>query len=919
MAEQTTEPSVTTPAPTPEPPKPTRNPGCPTVCAGEDDCCSAECPCLGEGEGDCDTSADCGPGLICGTNNCEGAGFDALDDCCMAEQTTEPSVTTPDDCQKGYPLGSCYSGSVATTASGRTCAKWSTAPQSQWPRFDHNFCRNPSGNVNGTWCYTADPAMPWETCGLPRCHEPVSGYCSVSAPCGEGQGDCNYNAQCKGSLICGTDNCDGAYASTDDCCYDPATHTGSEVGVRDGSFSNTICQPKDLQCRNIPSLGMPIKLGDGWNARTGQPVVGLSPWQSTTVESKQVTTENQLRSVKFQQEEDSRDRAKSLGVSASMALNVFSGLVTVTASGEYLKKEKESSTSIRFALDFDSKAHFTDIPWDAVDVDSSTFCSKVLEGTEGLPTHVITEVQFGTKAFILAEKEVRTGENSEEVKVNLEASVRYGVVSVDLKTGFDKSVASNFDSKSINVQFLGNTNNVKIPHTIEDIDQTVNDLEKASLDFPQPVSFGVTRISEICTANDVLGTKVDSDILEQLVDIFTWIGNAKLRVTTMENKPFAKSKAIKDALTDFYDLFLEQETKFKKDVKEALLSVRSDPSVSEQVLRNIADDWEKSMFSETKATRFLDYFERSLEELETYAPANSNIMAEEENEDKQQACRRLGTKNTFVFYVDVIPDNIADFSNNYFNGQLDMNQYWIPNDFPTNLWAQFKDLAAKANRDQNCFVVQARLASGGSKASVKLIRKSGKESTSTSSMPIAPGTQFEDKDSSCYWTRSWNWNQEASCRSDEVATGACAGGGKKDCHDSSVHGLRCCKSMFGDIQRRDDQCWTVNSGYGDDASCVDGQGNGSPVAKSCSGGRFRDCNYSGGHWDSNFVRCCPLVNDGDALAFSQCGNNWKFGGYGEDLYCDDNEVVVARCGGGWRKDCPNGSSHAIRCCKLYFS
>ena len=97
--------------------------------------------------------------------------------------------------------------------------------------------------------------------------------------------------------------------------------------------------------------------------------------------------------------------------------------------------------------------------------------------------------------------------------MNLEASVRYGVVSVDLKTGFDKSVTSNFDRRSINVQFLGNTNNVKIPHTIEDIDQTVNDLEKASLDFPQPVSFGVTRISEICTANDVLGTKVDSDIL----------------------------------------------------------------------------------------------------------------------------------------------------------------------------------------------------------------------------------------------------------------------------------------------------------------------------------------------------------------------------------------------------------------------
>jgi len=56
----------------------------PTVkrCTGGDSCCSKDEVC-GLGEGDCDTDADCGQGLKCGTDNCQGTGFDSTDDCCM--------------------------------------------------------------------------------------------------------------------------------------------------------------------------------------------------------------------------------------------------------------------------------------------------------------------------------------------------------------------------------------------------------------------------------------------------------------------------------------------------------------------------------------------------------------------------------------------------------------------------------------------------------------------------------------------------------------------------------------------------------------------------------------------------------------------------------------------------------------------
>ena len=51
-------------------------------CNGEDnDCCTAGTPCEYL-DGDCDTDDQCALGFKCGTDNCQGPGFDDTDDCC---------------------------------------------------------------------------------------------------------------------------------------------------------------------------------------------------------------------------------------------------------------------------------------------------------------------------------------------------------------------------------------------------------------------------------------------------------------------------------------------------------------------------------------------------------------------------------------------------------------------------------------------------------------------------------------------------------------------------------------------------------------------------------------------------------------------------------------------------------------------
>jgi lipoprotein signal peptidase len=56
--------------------------GCGTVALGSANFCSAACPC-GHGGADCDSNAECLPGLVCGTNNGAAFGYSATTDVCV--------------------------------------------------------------------------------------------------------------------------------------------------------------------------------------------------------------------------------------------------------------------------------------------------------------------------------------------------------------------------------------------------------------------------------------------------------------------------------------------------------------------------------------------------------------------------------------------------------------------------------------------------------------------------------------------------------------------------------------------------------------------------------------------------------------------------------------------------------------------
>jgi len=76
-----------------------------------------------------------------------------------------------------------YRGTIAVTATGKTCQAWSvqsphehTRTSENYPSsgLDANYCRNPDGEL-GAWCYTVESTR-WEYCDVP------TSSCSELAP-----------------------------------------------------------------------------------------------------------------------------------------------------------------------------------------------------------------------------------------------------------------------------------------------------------------------------------------------------------------------------------------------------------------------------------------------------------------------------------------------------------------------------------------------------------------------------------------------------------------------------------------------------------------------------------------------------------------------------------------------------------------
>merc|ERR1712198_524918 len=162
----------------------------------------------------------------------------------------------------------------------------------------------------------------------------------------------------------------------------------------------------------------------------------------------------------------------------------------------------------------------------------------------------------------------------------------------------------------------------------------------------------------------------------------------------------------------------------------------------------------------------------------------------------------------------------------------------------------------------------------------------------------------------CHWLSAADYNTKLHCGGNEVAIGACSGGGgfgHKDCPGGTVHMLHCCAVP----QYSWGHCEPYTSDFGEGIDCND-HGDGLVLEASCHSGAHHDC-----HGKANEVECCDATLEGQRVGTTD-SCTWLYGGHGEQLECGrEDEVLAGRCGSGRNNDCHGGhSSQGNLCCEF---
>ncbi len=193
--------------------------------------CNSACTCA-EGEGMCDSDADCDAGLICQENVGSLYGMDWWLDLCMPPDT------------------SCHPGDLGDwnyCNSTCTCAEGEGYCDSDADCDAGLICQENVGTLYGQdwWlslCMPADAS----------CHPGSNGdwnYCNATCPCAEGEGMCDSDADCDAGLVC-------------------ADKVGSLYGM---DWWLDLCMPADASCHpgsngdwNYCNATCPCAEGEGW-------------------------------------------------------------------------------------------------------------------------------------------------------------------------------------------------------------------------------------------------------------------------------------------------------------------------------------------------------------------------------------------------------------------------------------------------------------------------------------------------------------------------------------------------------------------------------------------------------------------------------------------------------------------------------
>eukprot|EP00116_Pleurobrachia_bachei_P003867 sb/3464129/ len=161
-------------------------------------------------------------------------------------------------------------------------------------------------------------------------------------------------------------------------------------------------------------------LGAIYNARTGRFVTGRNLWGAEVTDANMISQPLVYSNLETYQEQDIDDRVYHLGVKANMALSLLSGMIAVSGTAEYLRNEQVKSEAAAVVMKYTSTRVSETMPL-TTPITHKGICEMAAE--EGGPTHVVSSLTRGLRAFLKFKKSLSLVDSKEDIGGRLAISI----------------------------------------------------------------------------------------------------------------------------------------------------------------------------------------------------------------------------------------------------------------------------------------------------------------------------------------------------------------------------------------------------------------------------------------------------------------------------------------------------------------
>lgn len=461
------------------------------------------------------------------------------------------------------------------------------------------------------------------------------------------------------------------------------------------------------------------QLGVLYNARTGKFEAGSYLWDARTMQKVKVTKPLVYSHLDVFSENNIDDRAYHLNVEANLKLAFCSGLIEVSGAAKYLRDEKKSANTARVTMAYKSSRLSETVPI-TTPITYPKVCTQDAGRQDG-PTHVVTSLVRGLRAFMRFDRETSSTETVEEISGQLSVAINAipgfkgkGTAWVDI----NGSEVENIDK--LNVMYHGDAI-VSSPTSYIAAIGAFKEIQEQAPTNNAPVKYQLTPLSYLCSATTALLADISDDIIEKAGRVLVELDQTKLEARSLRYNHVSDAiPAIRAVLDTFLDKLDKYTDTLKMEVRDQLVALKGGAGNEAEFVK-LLGEYDNSPFSASKSKLFLQLRAREISTIElimTEATKHKRgkdvfVVADYQNADDVECIYE--STYSYTFAVKVLPDE--DTAQKFIaTGDVDdESKYWY-NDLETvgKVGAELRNFIAfglaNAPKDRSdnrhCFLIQ---------------------------------------------------------------------------------------------------------------------------------------------------------------------------------------------------------------------